>query len=324
MTYLQKAAHRLATVGASDGAASVRPAIPSRSPLALADQRLNLDSFAEGFHAPIVPGRAAPLLDEAEAAATPPPGRQPEERLGAAGPPASDARPAPRAPRPGAHSQPTKTEPAGSRRRAVPPQAPTRPGAPAAPPAERSVHGDRETPAAPLQAPDRPARRANALPSPSPPAPTEAGRPRSRLAPAADESRTSAPGRARAASADLTGGAGPPAREAAAQPMLHALSRAMSWVEGQPQPGPELGRVEGRRTPAAVARPSFGGTLPMRPARAAARERAQPVTHLEIGRIEVEIVPPPKAAPPAASHRTTPKANGPGGARRQPFGWRQR
>ena len=324
VTYLQRAARRLATVGTPDGAASVRPAIPSRSPLALADQRLNLDSFAERFHAPLVSERATPMTDEAGAATTPPPERRPEEPLEAAPRPAADARPAPRAPRPGVHRQPTRTEVAGSGRRDVPPQAPTEPDPPAARPARRSARGDREPPAAPVRRPGRPARPATASPSPSPPARTEAARPRSRPAPAADEGRAPAPEPVRAASADVTGGAAPPAGDAAAQPMLHALSRAMSWVEGQPHRRPERERVEGWGTPAAVARPPSGDIVPMRPARAAARERAQPVTHLEIGRIEVEIVPPPTPAPQVASHRSPPRTNGPGGARRQPFGWRQR
>src|SRR5262245_32810229 len=62
--YLRRAARRLATVGASDGVASVRPAIPSRSPLAEADQRLNLDSFAERFNAPLVPESTAPMIKD--------------------------------------------------------------------------------------------------------------------------------------------------------------------------------------------------------------------------------------------------------------------
>jgi len=305
--YLQRAARRLATVGTSDGAASMRPAIPSRSPLAEADQRLNLDSFAERFNASVVPEPPAPMIAEEATAATPPLERQPERRHEAAGPPSASVRPAPPGPRPGVRSEPTRTERAGSRRRAIPPDTPTRPDTRAAPPARRSAHGHPETPAAPSQPSGHPApRRANPLP-----------------APAADEGRAPAPERPRAAAASLTGGAGPPAREAAAQPMLDALSRAMSWVEGQPQPRPERERVEERGTPAAVARPPFGASSPMRPARSAARGRA-PVTQLEIGRIEVEIVAPPKPAPQAAPPRPAPKTNGPGSARRQPFGWRQR
>jgi hypothetical protein len=308
VTYLQRAARRLATLGVSDGAASARPAIRSHSPLAEADQRLNLDSFAERFNAPLVSGPTAPMLEE-EAATTPPPERQPEKGHEAAHPPSANARPAPRAPRPGIQREATKPARAGSKRRAVPPQASTRPGTRDDPLAQRSAHGHPETPAAPLRPSNRPARRrANALP-----------------APAADHGRAPAPEHARAASASVTGGAGPAAREAATQPMLDALSRAMSWVEGQPGRGPEQERerVEEQRTPAAVARPPFGESSPMRPARAAARGRA-PVTHLEIGRIEVEIVAPPKPAPQAAPPRPVPKTNGPGSAQRRPFGWRQR
>jgi hypothetical protein len=310
--YLQRAARRLVTVGAADGATGVRPAIPSRSPLAEADQRLNLDSFAERFNAPLVPGPAAPMIEEAEAATTPLPERQPEIEHEAAGAPAASARPAARVPRPGVLSEPTKPESAGSRRRAVPPQAPTRPGGThAAPPGQRFAHGHRERPVAPLQPPDRPSRRrVNALP-----------------APAADQGRAPAPEHARAAPASLTAGAGPATRAAAAQPMLAALSRAMSWVEGQPDRrpdrGPEREGVEEQGTPAAVARPPFRESSPAWPAPVVGRGRA-PVTQLEIGRIEVEIVAPPKPAPPAAPARPAPKTNGPGSALRQPFGWRQR
>jgi hypothetical protein len=310
MRYLQRAARRQVTVGAADGATSVRPAIPSRSPLAEADQRLNLDSFAERFTAPPVPGPTAPVEDE-EAATTPRPEWRPELAHEAAGPPAADTAPTPPGPRPGPRSEPRKPESAGTRRREVPARASTRPGRPATPAGQRSAHGHRETPAAQRQPPDRPSRwRVNALP-----------------APAADRGRAPAPEHARAASARVTGGAGPAGREAAAQPMLDALSRAMSWVEGQPGQRPDRGtepeRVEELGTPAAVARPPFRESSPTWPARAGTRGQA-PVTQLEIGRIEVEIVPPPQPARPAAPPRPAPRTNSPGSAPRQPFGWRQR
>jgi hypothetical protein len=304
--YLQRAARRLATVGAADGASSMRPAIPSRSPIAEADQRLNLDSFAERFNAPPVPGPSAPMIEEEEAATTPLPERQPELTHETARPAAASTGPTPPGPRPGVPSEPMKPETAGTRRREVPAHAPTRPGTPAAPAGQRSAHGHRETPAAPRQPPDRPSRRrVNALP-----------------APAADQGRAPVPEDARAASARVTEGAGPAAREAAAQPMLDALSRAMSWVEGQPDRGTERERVEELGTPAAVARPPFRESSPTWPPRAV-RGRA-PVTQLEIGRIEVEIVSPPKPAPQATPPRPAPRTNSPGSALRRPFGWRQR
>jgi hypothetical protein len=310
MRYLQRAARRLVTVGAADGATSVRPANPSRSPLADADQRLNLDSFAERFNAPPVPGPAAPIEDGA-AATTPPPEQPPEIAPEAAGLPAAGTRPTPPGRRPGAPSAPRKPEKAGTRRREVPARAPARPGTPAAPAGPRPAHGDRETPAAARQPPGRPSRRrVNGLPAPAP------GR-----------GRAPAPGHAPAAPAGVTAGAGPAAHQAAAQPMLDALSRAMSWVEGQPGQRPDRGtereRAEELGTPAAVARPPFREGLPTWPARAGARGRA-PVTQLEIGRIEVEIVAPPNQARPAAPPRPAPRTNRPGSARRQPFGWRQR
>jgi hypothetical protein len=309
MRYLERAARRQVTVGAADGATSVRPAIPSRSPLVEADQRLNLDSFAERYNAPPVPGPTAPIEDE-EAATTPRTEWRPEMAHEAAGPPAATTTgPTPPGPRPGTHSEPRKPENAGTRRREVPARAPSRPGRPA-PAGQRSADGHRETPAAQRQAPDRPSRRVNALP-----------------APAADRDRAPAPEHARAASARIPGGAGPAAREAAAQPMLDALSRAMSWVEGQPGQRPDRGtereQSEELGTPAAVARPPSRESLPTWPARAGTRGRA-PVTQLEIGRIEVEIVPPQKPAQPAAPPRPAPRTNSPGSAPRQPFGWRQR
>lgn len=307
MKYLQRAARRLAPVGASDGTTRVRPAMPSHSPLAEADQRLNLDSFAERFDAPLVPERTAPMIEEEEAATTLSLERPPENGHEAARPSYSHTRPARRTQRLEAHSEPTKAERAGRPSREISPHAPMRPDTHAAPLAQRSAHGDPETLAAPVKPSDLPARRANAS-----------------VAPAADEVRAHTPDPAHTASSKVPGGAGPLAREQAAQPMLDALSRAMSWVEGQPHPGsPVRGRVEERGTPSALAHPPSGETSPMRPVRAAARERA-PVTHLAIGKIEVEIVPPPKPAPPAAPHSPAPRTNGHGSALRTPFGWRQR
>jgi hypothetical protein len=279
-------------------------AIPSHSPLAEADQRLNLDSFA-GFNERLVTERTAPMIEKVDATATSPIERPPEKVHEAARPPSSHARPAPRATRLGVVSAPTKTERAGNVSSEVLPHTPDRPETHAAPPAQGFALVHPETVAASLEPSDRPVRRANALP-----------------APAVDEGRTPAPGLARPASARVTERAGPPVREETAEPMLDALSRAMSWVEGPPQRTSERERVEEGGTPAAVARPPFGEASPRRPARAAARGRA-PVTHLEIGTIDVEIVTPPKP-PPSAPQRSAAKTNGAGSALRQPFGWRQR
>jgi hypothetical protein len=283
----------------------VRPALPSRSPLAEADQRLNLDSFAARFNAPPVHEPTAPPAEEEEVITPPSTARQTERKHQAERPPTSNTTPAPRAPRLDARSETPETETAG-RTRESSASTPARPDARAARPAERSPSGDAETPAAPSRTSARPARRANALP-----------------APPAEEGRGPVHESARVASVKVSGGERPPAREEAAQPMLDALSRAMAWVEGEPRRRSEQERDEAREASPPPPRPMLGETLPARPSRQAARERA-PVTHLEIGRIEVEIVPPPRPAPQAAPARPAPKTNNLGGALRQTFGWRQR
>lgn len=312
MSYLQRAARRLASDGASDGGANVRPAIRSRSPLAEADQRLHLDPFAESFTTVVTGTTTAPGTGKAEPAAVSPPGRQQEERrpapvLSFSAGRAPSARPAPPAgPAPPAQprevrSEPTTTARAGERRRQAPPQRPTRPDTDVAQPAQHLAHGHPGT-SAPLPASSGAAGRADAVP-----APTVRGR------------RAPEPDGPRATSERVVGAAGSPAHDEVAQPILHALGRALSWVEGQPQPRPDPERSEG---PTAV-RPALRDSTATRPVRAMTPGPG-PVTRLEIGKIEVEVVPPPKPVPPAAPARPAGTTKGTGSAHRQPFGWRQR
>jgi hypothetical protein len=108
--------------------------------------------------------------------------------------------------------------------------------------------------------------------------------------------------------------------------MLDALSRALAWVEGDARRTAEAERAEKQQattTPAPAPRARFDERGPSRSSEAAQRDM-RPVTHLEIGKIEVEIVPPVKPAQSAAAPRREPRPSGPGFPRRQPFGWRQR
>jgi hypothetical protein len=66
-----------------------------------------------------------------------------------------------------------------------------------------------------------------------------------------------------------------------------------------------------------------GEASPPWPARATPRD-TRPVTHLEIGKIEVEVVAPPKPARTSAPPRPARESDGFGRALRQTFGWRQR
>jgi hypothetical protein len=298
VNYLQRAAHRLAL----DPTPGVRPAMPSHSPLAEADQRLNLDSFAERITAGVVPERAAPTSDHEQAATAPDAGRQPEKRHRKT--PAAAAN-LPTPPAPPTRSEPTTMETMGQSRQnsAV---ASARPDSHGPPDARRPEHGDPDAPAAASTTSDRAVRRANAGP-----------------APPAGDVRAAAPGHTRSASVNVTADAAPPTHDQATQPVLDTLSRAIAWVEGQPRPSPTQEPGGEHDRPAVVALPPAGRTSPMRPAApAAARERAAG-THLDIGRIEIEIVP-PKPASPAPSQRPAPTTRGPSRALRQPFGWRQR
>jgi hypothetical protein len=94
--------------------------------------------------------------------------------------------------------------------------------------------------------------------------------------------------------------------------VLEAVRRATSWIEaGQ--------RRQGRHEDDGRVRP----IAHTRDARTASRHTA-PVTHLEIGRIEVEVVPPAKPAAPSPRATSTPTSRAPLVTPGPAFGWRQR
>ena len=303
MRYLQRAAGR-AEPGTS---AKARPAIPSRSPLAQVDQRLNLDAFAARFDTPPLNAPAAPPVEEDSPELFPSPAPRPETRA------AADASPTTPPPHTARVRQDT-TRPESARAeshapadheaaRPAPPRTSTRDVRPA--PASTSAEAETPAPAAPA-APRPTTRRVNSLPAPSP---EEAH------APATGEARDSAAAAARgerpAPAADVPDG------------LLDALSRAMSWVGGHDSAPARGGGRSGDERASSAPTPRPVESLPAPPRRHAPRER-QPVTHLEIGRIEVEVVAPAQAARTTPPPRPAPPAHGPGRAPRQPFGWRQR
>lgn len=315
MKYLLRAAGRL-----SAGAPAVRPAIPSRSPLAALDQRLNLDSFASRFDLPSVAGEtAAPSLEEESSDFT-------GEELQTGETPAGESR----ASRPARHRAATTEDAERPGRREswreatnAPPRARTGPEGSAHASLQRTTRaagggaqagqgGAQSTsPQARLNAsleggaPVPHARRANPLPDPS-----------------AGQGRFDAGGGFEAAKPARGGRAD--AGEAAAESVLEALNRAMSWVESGARRAREAERDDQgpaqlspqARTRASVETHAAAGHATPRDAR--------PVTHLEIGKIEVEVVAPSKPVQNHAPARPAQRTNGFSGALRQTFGWRQR
>ncbi|MEX2261859.1 MAG: hypothetical protein WD696_07895 [Bryobacteraceae bacterium] len=115
-----------------------------------------------------------------------------------------------------------------------------------------------------------------------------------------------------------------PQRERAADAAMDALSRAMRWVEGRSGNAREEARGErGKDSSSQRPQARLGETINARPLRPALRDM-RPITHLEIGKIEVEVVSPVKSAQGAAAPRPSPKAAGFRSASRRGFGWRQR
>jgi hypothetical protein len=311
MKYLMRAARRLASAEAS----SVRPAIPSRSPVAEADQRLNVDSIAGRFEAPVPQARPEPSRElaepwpvsgsDGEVEGRPEPGPPPS-------PAAELAQPVIPARRPGSRNvtRPSVPRNSGRQRSASTSSSSTTRLARAH---ERADGSDphplsvRETTTA---QPDRersvrPALRRNGLPDPGAPATRNPhlGQPRMKPVGAAREAQ--------------------PAREEAAKSVEKALNRAMSWVTGQARRSGASERAEDRGTSASrPPRTRHGETPPARPVRTAPRD-TRPITHLEIGTIEVDIAPPVSPTRHAAS-RLRPATTGSGTAWRPPFGWRQR
>ena len=120
---------------------------------------------------------------------------------------------------------------------------------------------------------------------------------------------------------------GEPQRDRRTDALTEALKRAMAWVGDQPS---QAGDSRAAGPQPARGRQAVPELPPAPYAREAGRSQAQrvvrdtrPVTHLEIGKIEVEIVPPAgtQRAPVAPAR---PAAQGLSGYARQGFGWRQR
>jgi hypothetical protein len=319
MKYLMRAAQRLSNAGPL----RTRPAIPSRSPLAEADQRLNIDSFAEKFEAPLHPPAIALPEDEAPASLTSPAltGSAPGIRSDPAGegaPPSTSegqsesverlvpaSRTAPR--RETGQTLPTGDSPAGeasergtpaSINRTTRQNQPVRDEPVTAPPREETAATADQVKTA------RPARRVNPLPDPL--GADEMSR-------VSDRSRAESLGSMR----DIE------AQDGSAERVFEALNRAMSWVAGSGS----AGAAEKKATPAPSSQSRFPSTVQsVQPARAASGD-TRPITHLEIGKIEVEVVSPVKPARAAAPPRTGSQATGHGSSwrsTRQTFGWRQR
>ncbi|HEX7177271.1 MAG TPA: hypothetical protein VF240_18585 [Pyrinomonadaceae bacterium] len=297
MKYLLRAARRTELAGASPRA---RPAIPIRSPLAEADQRLNIDSFAARFDAPAVAERAAPHTPEEEPFPVPASERQAGTSAAAAEsrPTPSAAPAAPRRSRGETSHEPARGKDVRESQQHTAPPHTTRDARPRG----RLSPGDTEDKSAPLLS-ARPVRRVNELPGPL-----------------HAEGDGPVPERPRVnEQAKTAKGEQPPSGN-----MLDALSRALAWVEGDARRTAEAERAEVQATPPAPApRARFDERERGRSSEAAQRD-LRPVTHLEIGKIEVEIMPPAKPAQNAAAPRREPRTNGLSYPRRQPFGWRQR
>jgi hypothetical protein len=319
MKYLARAARRLET-----GAAAARPAIPSRSPLAEADQRLNLDTFATRFDLPHVKGEAATPLaaeDSFDASLDGPFGEtesdaarhdeaQGAARAGRAATSRVAARERPR----GQAADADAREPSG---RETPARDLAQTRARTTRRAEQHAGDESESLAAremsnearATEAEGQPRRRANALPDPS----GEDGRAVARGSAGVESSGALKARQARA--------------NEAAESVFEALNRAMSWVESGARRALDAERDEGQTAQTARPAPTpHARTVeasPQWPARATPRD-TRPVTHLEIGKIEVEVVAPPRPARSPAPPRPAQSSDGFGKALRQSFGWRQR
>jgi hypothetical protein len=319
MKYLARAARRLET-----GAATARPAIPSRSPLAEADQRLNLDSFASRFDLPHVKGQSATSLaaDELLDASFDAPFGETESDAARH----DEAQGATRAGRSAASRAADRERPRGHAADAdarVPPGRETpahglaqtrarttrRDERPAGDESESSPAREMSNEARTPEAEGPPRRRANALPDPS----GEEGR---AVARGSDGVESSGALKARQARANE-----------AAESVFEALSRAMSWVESGARRALDAERGDEQAAqavrPATPPRARPVEASPQWPARATPRD-TRPVTHLEIGKIEVEVVAPPRPARTPAPPRPAQSSDGFGKALRQTFGWRQR
>ena len=298
VTYLARAGRR----SLAQPATGVRPAMPSRSPVADVDQRLNVDAFARHFGArPAAP----PVAEDIEAPAA-------VRQTGIVPEPASRRVPAKRiAARRTSRSQDVD---GGSTELPFPPSARNTAPAEVTPAQERKTVPERqrakraaresgdaaehERSGDSLRTSADGSRRRHVRPPAEIVRETHTVTSVRRDRDARDRARDNAPPRA--------------ALEPSMKSVLDAVKRATSWIEAGEQRG-ERSRHAGPPAPPA----------PAPQARALAR-RPSPVTHLEIGRIDVEMVGPRKPAAPAPRAQAAAPSSGSPGTSRPVFGWRQR
>jgi len=294
VSYLARAGRR----ALAEPAAVVRPAMPSRSPVAEVDQRLNIDAFARHLapqHAARSAAEALEAPEEVLETGIVPEIKRTRRRRSTArrGGAAHDIE----AEGTAAQSRPMHSIPGAPTTDAAPARGPGvaegRRSAPATGASTEAVA--RERPGDSHRTPAEPSPRAQALP------PREIVR----------ETRTVTSARPDDARERARLDTPPASLEPSMTSVLDAVQRATSWIEAGER------RIERPRKAAPVRAPA-----PAPPARAQTR-RPAPVTHLEIGRIEVEVVGAAKpAAPPSRPHAAASTGSSPGASR--PFGWRQR
>lgn len=317
MNYLMRAAQRLSTVVAP----KVRPAMPSRSPVAEADQRLNIDTFAARFDVAVVPEPIAPAPEENEGAAFSGSDRTIREYRAAQRPTSPGLEPAiapsdPVVPavqsKPQSDNAPARGEPS----RAVPAQPSPPSTTHPARPREQAPARDSVSPSFPGKATVLPDQRTTPEP--------QTRRVKALFDSATVESRGRASDRSRMDPASAETQERVLERDRAADTVMEALNRTMLWVEGQTRRSREVGRGERARDSSSPgSQPRLGEPVQARPIREAPRD-SKPITHLEIGKIEVEVVPPAKPPQNVAPARPGPKPVSSNSASRQTFGWRQR
>jgi hypothetical protein len=314
VSYLARVARRAA---ATPAPVTSRPAMPSRSPLVEADQRLNLDFFASRFDSSVGPPPQQRFEDDPLALNEfePVVGHTPSEPASAhPGAPAMEI---------GTHPQRPEHEPNA----VSPPVLPQRgtPGG-ASPPllaSRKRIATSESTEPRPrsVAPPAQPDVRPATTPGTTPRTERAIRREEQPDAQTVAQERIMNAGRGRERT-PLGGSREQPTAGA----LMDALHRALAWVGDKPARSSESGPGE---QPPAQGQPHLRERRPVQDARktpqpglrTGARE-TRPVTHLEIGKIEVEIMPPvpaPRTAAPAS-----PRAPGFTGFSTQRFGWRQR
>jgi hypothetical protein len=298
VTYLARAGRRTL----AEPSTGVRPAMPSRSPVADVDQRLNVDAFARHFGArPAAPPAAEDIEEPEEVRPT---GIVPE--------PVSRRVPAKRIAAGRASS--SQDVNGGSTEPRFAPSARTVAAAEVTPTQERKTVPER--PRAKRAARERRDAAEHERSSDSQRISADPSRRRDLRSPVeiVRETHTVTSVRQERDVRDRARGDAPPraALEPSMKSVLEAVKRAASWIEAGERRG-EQSRAASPPDPPA----------PAPQARALAR-RPPPVTHLEIGRIDVEVVGPAKPAAPASRAQAGAPSSSAPGMSKSVFGWRQR